>query len=49
MKLTNLLYEEQVMLQNILWYTENCTEFTSDLDNESTQIFQQLYDKVMKS
>ena len=49
MTIKNLVYEEMVMLQNILWYTENCTEFMNDLDADNTEIFRQLYDKVMKS
>jgi len=45
----NLLYEELVLLQNIMYYVENCTEFTADLDSENKTIFKDLYEKVMKS
>ena len=45
----NLLYEEVVLLQNIMWYISNHTEFTSQLDFENSEIYESLYDKVMKA
>jgi hypothetical protein len=44
----NLLYEEVVMLQNILWYVSN-TNFNDDLDVDNQIIFADLYDKIMQS
>lgn len=45
----DLLYEELVLLQNIMWYVESCTDFTVDLDPENKNIFNDLYEKVMVS
>jgi len=49
LSVSNLLYEELVMLQNILWYTYNHTEFCDDLDAENREIFNDLYNKVINS
>jgi hypothetical protein len=45
----NLLYEEVVLLQNIMWYVQNHTDFPSTLDYENRHIFDDLYDKVMQA
>jgi len=45
----DLLYEELVLLQNVMYYVENHTDFTIDLDPENKQIFKELYNKVMVS
>ena len=45
----NLLYEELILLQNIMWYVENHTDFTAELDPINRRIFDDLYDKVMQS
>lgn len=45
----DLLYEELILLQNIMWYVENCTDFPVELDPENKQIFEELYEKVMVS
>lgn len=47
--ISNLLYEELVMLQNVMWYTYNHTEFCDDLDVVNREIFNDLYDKVINS
>ena len=45
----NLQYEELVLLQNVLWYVLNDTDFTNYLDSENRAIFDELYNKVMIS
>ena len=45
----NLLYEEIVLLQNVLLYIQNDTDYLSTLDYESQQIFNDLYEKVIQS
>lgn len=49
LSLDNLLYEELVLLQNIMWYVENHTDFPANLDSENRNIFEDLYDKVMQA
>ena len=45
----NLLYEESVLLQNIMWYVNNHTDFISTLDSDNQEIFDDLYNKIMQS
>jgi hypothetical protein len=45
----DLLYEELVLLQNIMWYVDNHTDFTVELDPTNRQIFNDLYEKVIQS
>lgn len=49
MTIPDLLYEELVLLQNILWHVYNNTDFVDTLDKENQEIFDDLYDKVMTS
>lgn len=49
LSISNLLYEEVVMLQNILWYTANHTNFCHELDATNREIFDDLYEKVINS
>ena len=44
----NLLYEELIMLQDILIML-NDMDFTNDLDPTEREIFNDLYDKVINS
>jgi len=44
----NLLYEELVMLQDIMNMVE-ATDFTDNLDSTEREIFYELYEKVMYS
>jgi hypothetical protein len=46
---TNLLYEELVLLQETLWYVENSTDYVSLLDVEDRETFDTLYEKVINS
>ena len=49
MMIHNLLYEESVLLQNIMWYVQNHTDFVSTLDLDNQEIFDELYNKIMES
>ncbi len=49
LKIDNLLYEELVLLQEILWYIDNDTEYTSLLNKEDSETFSTLYDKVINA
>jgi len=49
LSVSNLLYEELVMLQNIVWYTYNHTNFCDDLDSTNREIFDDLYAKVINA
>jgi hypothetical protein len=49
LKIDNLLYEELVMLQEIIWYVDNDTEYTSLLNREDSETFTTLYEKVINS
>ena len=44
----NLLYEELIMLQDIMLML-NTADFTGDLDATEREIFNDLYEKVMQS
>ena len=44
----NLLYEELVMLQEIVQASE-FTEFVSNLDSTERKIYADLYEKIMQS
>ena len=45
----NLLYEELILLQEILWYVENSTDYTSQLDATDRETFETLYEKVINA
>jgi hypothetical protein len=49
LSVSNLLYEELVLLQDILWFIENSTDYVSLLDTEDCQTFATLYKKVINS
>jgi hypothetical protein len=44
----NLLYEELIMLQDIMMMLNNI-EFTSSLDATEQEIFNDLYEKILNS
>jgi hypothetical protein len=44
----NLLYEELIMLQDIMMMLNN-VEFTSSLDVTEQEIFNDLYEKILNS
>lgn len=44
----NLLYEELVMLQDIMVMVENM-DFAANLDPTEREIFAELYDKIIQS
>ena len=46
--INNLLYEELVMLQDIMTMIE-FTDFTTNLDTEEREIYADLYEKIMQS
>lgn len=46
--ISNLLYEELVMLQDILLMVDN-TDFVSNLDSTERCIYMDLYEKIMQS
>lgn len=46
--ISNLLYEELVMLQDILLMVDD-TDFASNLDTTERSIYNDLYDKIMQS
>ena len=46
--ISNLLYEELIMLQDIMKMIE-FTDFTSNLDSTEREIYSDLYEKVMQS
>lgn len=48
LSISNLLYEELIMLQDILIMVER-TGFTDNLDDEETEIFDDLYNKVINA
>lgn len=48
LSISNLLYEEIVMLQDIMIML-NDANFTNDLDPAEREIFEDLYDKVINS
>lgn len=48
LSVSNLLYEELVMLQDILIMVNNM-QFTNELDDVERQIFDDLYEKVINS
>jgi hypothetical protein len=48
LSISNLLYEEVIMLQNIMMQL-NDEGFTDSLDPEDREIFNNLYDKVISS
>lgn len=45
----DLLYEELILLQDILMYVDNETDYKVELDSLNKQIFDDLYEKVMVS
>lgn len=45
----DLLYEELILLQDLLLYVDNETDYKMGLDPLSKQIFDDLYEKVMVS
>lgn len=49
LSIDNLLYEELILLQTVMLYVDNHTDFLSTLDTENRQIFQDLYDKVIQA
>lgn len=46
--ISNLLYEELIMLQDIMKMIE-FTDFTANLDPTEREIYNDLYDKIMQS
>ena len=44
----NLLYEEIVMLQDIMMMLDN-TGFANNLDTDERLMFNEMYDKIMQS
>jgi len=48
LSVSNLLYEELIMLQDILIML-NDSEFESNLDSSERQIFNDLYEKIINS
>jgi hypothetical protein len=48
LSIDNILYEELIMLQDIMCMLER-TDFVSNLDTTEREIFQDLYEKVMQS
>lgn len=44
----NLLYEELIMLQDIMLMLDS-TDFTANLDPEEKEIFEDLYTKIIQS
>ena len=46
--INNLLYEELIMLQDIMKMIE-FTDFTTNLDTAEREIYADLYEKVMQS
>jgi len=44
----NLLYEELIMLQDIMLMLDK-TDFTANLDPEEKEIFDDLYNKIIQS
>jgi hypothetical protein len=48
LKIDNLLYEELVMLQDIMQMLNN-VDFTSSLDAAEYEIFNDLYEKILTS
>jgi hypothetical protein len=48
LSITNLLYEEIIMLQDIMMMVENM-DFASNLDETEREIFNDLYDKIINS
>ena len=45
----DLLYEELILLQDMLMYVDLETTYKVQLDSENKQIFEELYNKVMVS
>lgn len=48
LKIPNLLYEELIMLQDIMVMLDK-SDFTSNLDEVEREIFNDLYAKIMES
>ena len=49
MMIQDLLYEELILLQDMLMYVDLETTYKVQLDPENKQIFEELYNKVMVS
>ena len=49
MMIQDLLYEELILLQDMLMYVDLETTYKVQLDPENKQIFEELYNKVIVS